>query len=253
MTAAWDDFIARASAESEADADAARRRQANGHDEGSDPPSAALWIDADGWDEADISTRPWIAPGYALRGAITVIAGPPSAAKSSLMLAWACAVALGQEHGDLRPTAAGSVIIYNVEDDQAEQRRRLSAALRQFDAAPADIAGKVIRAGPAGIGTLFSRDASGALSSTAAMARLRELIAERRPALLIADPFAELHVEEENDNTATRAVIAAFRALAVEFNIAIILVHHTRKGTLATQTAPAAPPRSSAPRASSRR
>src|SRR4030095_15372640 len=34
----------------------------------------------------------------------------------------------------------------------------------------------------------------------------------------------------ENDNTAQRALIAAFRALAIEFNMAVIVVHHTRKG-----------------------
>jgi AAA domain len=149
------------------------------------------------------------------------------------MLAWAAAVALGREHGKFRQLAAVEVIVYNVEDERIEQRRRLSAVLRQFEAMPRDVRGKLIRTGPAGIGTLFARQVDGSLAATRAMERLRELIRERRPGLLIADPLAELHGVEENDNTALRAVIAEFRALAVEFNMAIILVHHTRKGAVA--------------------
>jgi hypothetical protein len=193
-------------------------------------PDTALWIDDDTWDEIELPRRQWIAPGYALRGAVTVITGPPSALKSSLMLAWACAKVLHRAHGEFAPIEPATVIIYNVEDDQIEQRRRLSAVLRQFDAVPADIAGRVIRTGPSGIGMLFERDALGMISPTAAMSRLRRLIVDRQPAMLIADPLAELHNTEENDNTAVRSIIAAFRAVAVEFNIAVILVHHTRKG-----------------------
>jgi hypothetical protein len=195
---------------------------------------SAVWIDDDAWCEADLPRRPWVAPGYALRGAVTVVAGPPSAMKSSLMLTWAAAEALGRPHGRFRPTAPGDVIIYNVEDDRIEQQRRLSAVLRQFDATPADIRSRIVRVGPTSIGTLFAFDKEGgSLVGTPAMAALRELVRERRPALLIADPLAELHGCEENDNTALRAVIAEFRRLAAEFDLAVILVHHTRKGAVA--------------------
>jgi hypothetical protein len=191
----------------------------------------ALWVDDGGWTESDVPRRRWVAPGFALRGGVTVIIGPPSAMKSSLMLAWSCAVALGREHGAFRPTEPGVVAVYNVEDDRVEQQRRLSAVLRQFDAIPADIVGKVIRAGPEGVGTLYTRDRSTAtISTTAAMVRLKELIAERRPAMVIVDPLAELHDADENDNNALRAIIAELRALAVEFDIAAVVVHHTRKG-----------------------
>jgi hypothetical protein len=192
-----------------------------------------IWIDDDAWSEGDLTPRPWVAPGYALRGAVSVLAGPPSAMKSSLMLAWGTAVALGRPHGDFRPGEAAAVILYNVEDGRDEQRRRLSAALRQFDALPAEVAGRLIRVGPSGVGTLFARDThTGEFSNSAVMLQLRSLIRERQPAMLIADPLAELHNADENDNTAIRAVIAEFRTLAAEFNISVVLAHHTRKGTV---------------------
>jgi RecA-family ATPase len=194
--------------------------------------SAEIWIADTAWCEAELPRRRWVAPKYALRGAVTVIAGPPSAMKSSLMLAWGCAGALGKPHGDFQPREPGIVLIFNVEDDADEQRRRLSAVLRQFHATPTDIAGKVVCIGPRETGTLFACADDAEIVATPLMLRLREIIAERRPALFIADPFGELHALDENSNSAVRAVIAQFRALAVEFDMAVVLIHHTRKGTI---------------------
>jgi len=196
-------------------------------------PDAAIWIDDEAWDEALLPERPWVVPGYALRGAVTLVVGPPSTKKSTLMLTWGCAYALGKPHGNFHPAESGSVIVYNCEDNRDEQRRRLSAVLRQFDALAADLGGKIVRTGPNGLGTLFTWDAvRGLVINTAAMNALRTLLALRRPGLLVADPLAELHGAGENDNTALRAIIAEFRALAIEFDMAVIIVHHTRKGTV---------------------
>lgn len=198
--------------------------------EGAASTDAALWVDDDEWTEETIPQRPWEAPGYALRGAVTLVAGPPSVMKSSLMLAWAVAKALGKPHGRFRPVTAGASIVYNVEDDQTEQRRRLSAVLRQFDAIPRDIQGKVIRTGPEKVGTLVIRTSEGVVASTSALTRLEALIKKTGATILIVDPLSELHNVEENDNTGIRAVIAEFRRIAVDHKIAVILLHHTRKG-----------------------
>jgi hypothetical protein len=193
--------------------------------------SAEIWIADGAWSEAELPRRRWVAPRYALRGAVTVVAGPPSTMKSSLMLAWGCAAALGKTHGNFRPHAPCTVIVFNVEDDADEQHRRLSATLRQFEAGPTDIAGKLVCIGPRETGTLFASADDGEIVATPLMLRLREIITERRPALFIADPFAELHALDENSNADVRAVVAKFRALAVEFDMAVVLIHHTRKGT----------------------
>ncbi len=191
---------------------------------------AAMWTDSDDWSEAEIPRRPWIAPGYALRGAVTLVAGPPSVMKSSLMLTWAASLALGIDHGRFRPLKPESVIVYNVEDDRTEQRRRLSAVLRQFSASPSAIRGRIFRTGPTGIGTLVTRNEAGAMVDTEAFGNIKDLIETTGAGVLIVDPLAELHNVEENDNTGIRAVVAEFRALAVRHNIAVILLHHTRKG-----------------------
>ncbi|MHB1302445.1 MAG: AAA family ATPase [Acidiphilium sp.] len=194
----------------------------------------ALWIDDDDWTEADIPRRPWVAPGYALRGAVTLVAGPPSVMKSSLMLAWATSLALGQPFGRFRPVQALNSVVYNVEDDAVEQRRRLSAVLRQFGALPCAICGHVIRTGPEKVGTLIVRTEDGIVASTPALAKLTDLVRQTGAAMLVVDPLAELHTVEENDNTGLRSVIAEFRRLAVAENIAVIVLHHTRKGASAS-------------------
>lgn len=200
-----------------------------------------IWVQAGAWDENAIPQRPWLARGYLLRGSVTVLAGVGSAGKSSLCVGQAVALALGHRYGRFEPmdlpggdgfgAPKRKVVLYNVEDDDEEQRRRLSAALRQFAATPADLVGRVIRCGPASIGTLLSREQySGAITFTDAWHALEALIAQEKPDLVVLDPLVELHTAEENDNTALRAVIAHLRGIAQRHACAVVLVHHTRKG-----------------------
>lgn len=88
-----------------------------------------------------------------------------------------------------------------------------------------------MRTGPQTIGTLLTRDDRGTMQLTPALGRLEQLTAERQPAMLIVDPLAELHTADENDSTALRAVIAVFRDLAIRHNVAVVVLHHTRKGS----------------------
>lgn len=195
-----------------------------------DPPVTVIAEGAE-WDENAIPPRPWIVPGYLMRGAVTVLSGPGSAGKSMLAVLWCCALASGEKIGHFAPRHPATVLTYNVEDDHDEQRRRFSATLRQLRQPISALADRVTRLWPAGIGTLFARDTmTGTLRPTDAMAAIEEHIAERRPDVLILDPLVELHDAEENDNTALRAVMAKLRGIAAEHNCAVLVLHHGRKG-----------------------
>lgn len=197
-------------------------------------PGPGLWVEDQGWVEGDLPKRDWIARGYMLRKSVTLIGGMGSAGKSSLIIAYAISLATGIPYGRFQPAEPYKVLIYNVEDDADEQRRRFSAALRQFNSGPAAIAGRVIRCGPEGVGTLLHTDPeTGEFVPSKAMGELKALIAKHKPDVVVLDPLVELHDAEENDNTALRAVIAEFRTLAQQHNCAVVLVHHTRKGSLA--------------------
>lgn len=194
------------------------------------PP--AIWFSNEEWDEADIPRRDWLAKGYFMRGAVTLVAGAGSAGKSSLAKAWAVACALGVPFSGFKPMGRLRVLTFNVEDDLPEERRRLSATLREFGATPRDLEGNITIVGPSDVGTLVHRDPmTGKIQLSETMAALEALIVEFKPDVVMLDPLVELHTSEENDNTGLRLVIAAFRSLAQRYDISVVLFHHTRKGT----------------------
>lgn len=181
-------------------------------------------------DEKDIPKRPWIVPGYLLRGCVTIVGGPGGAGKSSLMIGWCASLALGRQFNHFCPPASRKVLFYNVEDDLDEQQRRLSAALRQFSCVTRDLSRNLLALCPREIGTLLDFESNRCTwQPTAAMQRLEEHICLFCPDVLILDPLVELHNTEENAQTAMRAVVAYFRALAQRYNMAVVILHHTRK------------------------
>ena len=193
-----------------------------------------LWIDNDTWDAAAIPRRPWLAPGYLMRGAVSVLSGQGAGGKSSITVAWTISAASGEALGTFQPVQPLKVVNYNTEDDQEEQQRRYSAALMATQKRPGAVMPNIIRCGPEQIGTLFERNMdTGRITPTAAMEELEALCVESGADLLVCDPLAELHNAEENDNTAMRAVIAAFRSLAKRLHIAVLILHHDRKGNSA--------------------
>lgn len=199
-------------------------------------PSAGkspLWVDGKLFNAAAIPRRPWAVPGYLMRGSVTVLSGQGAGGKSSLVVRWTVNLAAGEVIGQFAPTGPMRVVNYNTEDDRDEQQRRYSAALKASDHGP-EVLQHIIRCGPEDVGTLFERDpVTGRITPTAAMAQLEELCVTTEAAVLFCDPLAELHNAEENDNTAMRAVVAAFRSLAKRLNIAVVILHHDRKGNSA--------------------
>ncbi|TLU70580.1 AAA family ATPase [Lichenicoccus roseus] len=197
---------------------------------------AGLVFDEDDWLEADIPQRPWIAKGYLLRRSVTILAGVPGGGKSSLAVSWATSLATGAAFGEFDPIKPRRVLTYNTEDDRDEQRRRFSASLRQFGRIPADLNGQVVRVGIERIGTLFgdrfTEDGSSlGFGPLPAMKSLKKRIEQFKPDVIILDPLVELHDRDENDNTELRRVVAEFRTLAIEHDAAVVLLHHTKKGS----------------------
>ena len=191
-----------------------------------------LTFDEEDWLEAEIPPRPWVARGHLLRGSVTVYAGGAGVSKSSLMVSCAVALVLGVPFGKFHPVKPCRVLTYNVEDDRAEQRRRFSAALRHFGHQVTDLSGKLMRVGVERIGTLLG-ERHERFGPLPAMEELERRIAEFEPDVVILDPLVELHDRDENDNTEVRRVMAHFRSLAVKHDVALVLLHHTRKGTAA--------------------
>jgi hypothetical protein len=191
----------------------------------------SLWIVTEPWDQKAIPRRPWIARGYLMRGAVTVVSGPGSAGKSSLMVAWASAACLGCAFKNFKVPGVQRIATYNVEDDQDEQKRRFSAMFRRLSLELEAFGDRLAIIGPNQIGTLLTLGRDGRLLlCTPAMDELEAFVKRFRPDVLILDPFVELHDADENDNTSVRAVMAWLRVLAVKYAMAVVVLHHARKG-----------------------
>ena len=193
-------------------------------------PRQGLWMDAE--DEfGDIPTRPWLVPGVMLRGSVTLLSGQGAGGKSSYVVGLTLSMAAGIQYGKAAPISPLRGINYNTEDDKDEQRRRYTAFVGASGAIPKEALKSVIRVGPEGVGTLFQRDPdTGEVTPTDALDDLKNLIIEQQADYLFVDPLAELHTVDENDNTSMRSILAAFRQLAKELNIAVVILHHDRKG-----------------------
>src|SRR6185503_3357251 len=59
---------------------------------------------------------------------------------------------------------------------------------------------------------------------------LVDTIAELRPKLLVLDPFVRLHRIDENLSGEVAPLLAYLRDLQRRFHLAVVLVHHARKG-----------------------
>ena len=189
-----------------------------------------IWTD-DSDDLDEIPQRPWLVPGIALRGAVTLLSGQGAGGKSSFIVGLTTCMGAGVAYGKIVPVKALRPANYNVEDDKDEQRRRYAAFLGATGHIDRAAIRNVIRIGPEGVGTLFQRDPdSGIVTPTKAMEDLKTLVAEQQIDCVIVDPLAELHNAEENDNTAMRSILAAFRGFAKDTNTAVVVLHHDRKG-----------------------
>ena len=149
---------------------------------------------------------------------VGVIGGAPKCSKTWLGLDLALSVATGTpglgKYGIPRP---GPVLVYLAEDALPDVRERVGgiARYRGLDLDRVDI--HVITAP-----TLL-------LDRQPHRGQLWETVKRLRPRLLLLDPLVRLHGLDENDATQVASLLAYFRMLQRELDLAVILVHHTRK------------------------
>ena len=191
-----------------------------------------LTISDEPWDPDTLPPRPWLAPPYLMRGEITLLHGPGGAGKSQLEICWALALALSRPFGRLQPKQRCRVLLTNFEDNAIEQQRRISAALRYFNATPADLRGWLFRVslGPKGDATMFELDEHGAVRTTGCWGALERACETVRPDAVFADPLVAINAVPESDNTLMRRVMTFLLVgVARRFDCALAVAHHDTK------------------------
>jgi hypothetical protein len=172
---------------------------------------------------ADLDPRPperrWLIDGLWGDQAVGIVGGEPKCCKSFLALDMAVAIASGAPCLRRFPVArTGRVLLFAAEDALGVVRCRLDGicAAAGVDLAALDL--DVITAPTLRIDNLDDQ------------VRLADTIAALRPTLLILDPFVRLHRIDENVCSEVAPLLAYLRELQRRFALAILVVHHARKG-----------------------
>jgi hypothetical protein len=163
---------------------------------------------------ADLDPRP-----PERRWLIDIVGGEPKCCKSFLALDMAVAVASGAPCLRRFPVArTGRVLLFAAEDALGVVRCRLDGicAAAGVDLTALDL--DVITAPTLRIDNPDDQ------------ARLADTIAALRPTLLLLDPFVRLHRIDENVCSEVAPLLAYLRDLQRRFALAILVVHHARKG-----------------------
>jgi len=161
----------------------------------------------------------WLVTDLWSHDAVGIVGGEPKCCKSFLALDLAVAVAAGVPC--LRRFVVpdpGRVLLYAAEDALPIVRRRLEGIAAAAGVMLSDLDIQVITAP-----TLR-------LDLEADRRSLAQTIAHFRPRLLILDPFVRLHRIDENASGEVAPLLAYLRELQRRYALAVLVVHHAKKG-----------------------
>jgi RecA-family ATPase len=163
--------------------------------------------------------RRWLIEELWADEAVGIVGGEPKCCKSFLALDVAVAVAGGVPCLRRFATAqTGRVLLFAAEDALHVVRQRLAGIARAAGRVLDDLDIHVVTAPSVRLDVERDRDA------------LTATIAELRPKLLVLDPFVRLHRIDENLSGEVAPLLAYLRELQRRFHVAVVLVHHARKG-----------------------
>lgn len=161
----------------------------------------------------------WLVEDLWAENAVGIVGGEPKCCKSFLALDLAVSVASGRPClGRFGVARAGRVLLFAAEDAQHVVRTRLEGIARARGAAFTSLDIQVITAPTVRLDLAGDRE------------RLRNTVAALRPRLLVLDPFVRLHRIDENASGEVAPLLAFLRELNREHELAVVLVHHAKKG-----------------------
>jgi RecA-family ATPase len=161
----------------------------------------------------------WLVASLWSEQAVGIIGGEPKCCKSFLALDLAVSVAAGTPCLRRFPVPRpGRVLLYAAEDALHIVRQRLEGICFAAGLALSDLDVQVITAPTVRLDLEIDRKA------------LDATIAKLAPRLLVLDPFVRLHRIDENASGEVAPLLAYLRELQRRHGVAVIVVHHAKKG-----------------------
>ena len=161
----------------------------------------------------------WLVEHLWSEEAVGIVGGEPKSGKTFLALDLAVAVAVGTPCLRRFPVSRrGRVLLYAAEDPLDEVRRRLEGICAVAGLRLADLDVQVIT------------EPTLRLDLELVRRRLYETVAKLQPRLIILDPFVRLHRIDENASGEVAPLLAYLRELQRRHAVAVLVVHHAKKG-----------------------
>jgi RecA-family ATPase len=168
--------------------------------------------------QEELNPRRWLVQDLWGASAAGFIGGAPKSYKSFLGLDLAVSVASGTDCLGRYPVVEpGPTLVYLAEDSLQTVRERVAALTqhRRLDINTLPV--HVITAPRLRLDQPDDRE------------RLAETARRLKPRLLLLDPLVRLHGIDENNATEVAQLLSCLRDLQRRFDMAVIIVHHTRK------------------------
>ena len=180
-------------------------------------------------DAYSLPVREWVVGRRLQRGFITAMFAPGGVSKSMFSLLSAFSVASGESYTGESLHRQGKVWIINNEDDESEQLRRLAGIAKHHKIDDSVLNNISLSCGYGNPYVTSTVDKDG---NVAHHPNAKKIIAEAKANnvnYIIIDPFISIHQSDENDNNSIQKAVDVLKHIAKEANVAIELVHHTRK------------------------
>ena len=184
---------------------------------------------------SNIPHRHWLYGTHLIRGEITVLAAPGGAGKTALAMGMAVEIAAGiSKLGEKLWESKDQKVLYTSGEEKSDElRRRVRAFCQEHNILEQDIARLLVVAGDdARVQSMvFLRTKQGAADfNEDGFNALRAALETLRPDLLVLDPLVVFCGGGDMNGTTMALVMQRLKALAIQFDCAVLLVHHTRKG-----------------------
>lgn len=182
------------------------------------------------FNECDLPSREFLFGDKLLAKKLSVLVAAPGVGKSTLSLTIALSLATGRNLIGIEPAKRCKVALINNEDDIEEMQRRFLAIMKHFRIDFADIEEWLhFQSGENVDFKIAKKEGNTKEIVPHHKNDLRDYCIKHKIEALFVDPFLETHEADENDNRQTNEVCKIYRQLAQEANLAILLIHHTRK------------------------